>query len=221
MNQSIATPLRARPTRAETNADRATHLLGVPLGVLAAIWLVGATWPTRNTLLIATIAVYAVGLVAMLSASAAYNLMRPGRAKELLRRLDHSTIYIMIAGTYTPLALNALDPPLSVVLCALVWSLAAAGIALKLAFPRRFERVSLALYLAMGWLVLGVIRPLIEHLPAEALALLVAGGVVYTVGALIYTRERWPFHRPIWHVLVLLAAGLHLTALYAAFLPAS
>ncbi|HWJ19530.1 MAG TPA: hemolysin III family protein [Geobacterales bacterium] len=113
---------------------------------------------------------------------------------------------------------NALDPPGSLALCALVWSLAAAGIVLLLAFPRCFARVSLALYLGISWIVLGVIRTLIDRLPIEAVALLVGGGVVYSVGALIHTRERWRFHTPVWHALVLLAAGLHLTALYAAFL---
>jgi hemolysin III len=214
-------PQRGRQMPVETAADRTIHLLGVPLAALAVAWLVARTWHTENAQLIVTMLVYAVGLIGMLSASAAYHLTRPGHAKDVLCRADHSMIFVMIAGTYTPLAVNALDPPWSMALCALVWSLSAAGIVLLLVFPRCFARVSLALYLGISWIILGVIRTLIDRLPIEAVALLVGGGVVYSVGALIHTRERWRFHTPVWHALVLLAARLHLTALYAAFLPAT
>ena len=96
-------------------------------------------------------------------------------------------IFVMIAGTYTPFALNVLAPPGGVALCAAIWALAAAGIAMKLVFPRRFERLSLALYLGMGWAVLVMIGPLVERLPGLSLDLLLGGGVVYSAGAVIYT----------------------------------
>lgn len=205
-------------SRAERRLDNAVHLIGVPAGVAAAAWLLTEICRTTNSArLIASMSVYALGLIGMLGASAAYHLTRPGRAKELLRRADHAMIYVMIAGSYTPFALNVLEPPDGELLCAFIWSLAAVGITLKLVFPRRLEGLSLGLYLGMGWAVLFMIRPLIERLPSLSLDLLVGGGLVYSVGALIYTRRNLRFHTAVWHTLVLVAAGLHVTALHAAF----
>ncbi len=205
---------------AERRFDQIVHLIGVPAGMIAASWLLVEVCRTASPPLIASMAVYAVGLIGMLSASAAYNLAPPGRTKEGLRRADHAMIFVMIAGSYTPFAMNALPPPEGVLLCVFIWTVAVAGIGLQLIFPRRFERVSLALYLGMGWAIVLVIRPLVEHLPPESLALLVAGGLVYSLGALVHTRDRLKFHNAIWHVLVLVAAGLHVVALYSAFLSA-
>ena len=206
-------------TRAERGLDVAVHVVGPPAAVVAAGWLLADVWRAASTGLIASLAVYAVGLIGMLGTSAAYHLTRPSRAKELLRRADHAMIYVMIAGTYTPFALNVLLPPGGVALCATVWALAAVGIALKLIYPRRFERLSLALYLCMGWAVLSMIGPLVRLLPAASLQLLVGGGVVYSLGAVIYTRRGLRYHTPVWHTLVLVAVGLHVAALHVAFVP--
>ena len=207
-------------SRAERALDKAVHLVGVPAGVIAASWLLAEVCRTASGALIASMSVYAAGLIGMLVASAAYHLTQPGRAKEMLRRADHAMIFVMIAGSYTPFAINVLAPPGGVVLCAMIWMLAAIGITLNLALPHRFERVSLGLYLGMGWAILFMIRPLIERLPPESLGLLIGGGLVYSVGALIYTRHGLKYHTAIWHMLVLVAAGLHVSALYAAFLAA-
>jgi hemolysin III len=204
-------------SRAERRLDTAVHLIGLPVGAMAAAWVMALACASANARLIAAMAVYAVGLVGMLGTSAAYHLTPPGRAKELLRRADHAVIFVMIAGTYTPLALNVLAPPGGTALCAVIWALAAVGITLKLAFPRRFERLSLALYLGMGWAVLAMIGQLIERLPRLSLDLLVGGGVVYSLGALIYTRHRLKYHTVYWHALVLTAVCLHATAMHAAF----
>lgn len=205
---------------AERRLDYTVHLIGVPAGVVAAAWLLAEVCRTASLQLIASMSVYSAGLIGMLAASAAYHLARPGRAKELLRRADHAMIYVMIAGSYTPFALNVLQPPGGVALCVFIWTLAVVGIALKLAFPRRFERLSLALYLGMGWAIVVMIRPLIDRLPAASLVLLVGGGLVYSLGAVIYTRDRLKYHTAVWHALVLVAAALHVTALYTAFLAA-
>ena len=202
---------------AERRLDAAVHLIGVPVGAMAAAWLLALASATANPRLIASMVVYAIGLVGMLGTSAAYHLSPPSPAKELLRRADHAVIFVMIAGTYTPLALNVLAPPGGVDLCAAIWALAGIGITIKLAFPRRFERLSLALYLGMGWAVLAMIGQLIERLPTLSLALLLGGGVVYSAGAAIYTRRRLKYHTVCWHALVLTAACLHATALHAAF----
>jgi hemolysin III len=148
----------------------------------------------------------------MLAASAAYNLVAPGHAKALLRRLDHAMIFVMIAGSYTPFALCALPPSLGYPLLVAAWTVAAVGVGLRMAVGNRYRAGFVALYLVHGWMVVAVLRSVAASVQPGALALLVAGGVVYSVGALIMTRERWPFHNAIWHAMVLLAAGLHLGA---------
>jgi hemolysin III len=208
-----------RYTRAEIAADGVIHVFGLAAGIVAASWLVIAVSRTDSARLIAATGVYAAGLIGVLSSSAAYHLTRPGLAKAVLRHIDLAMIFVMIAGSYTPFALNALPLGAGVVLCVVVWSLAAGGIALKLLSPRLFERYSLPLYLGMGWLVLGALPSLMARLPDNAMVLLAAGGVVYSLGAVVHTRERMPFHNAIWHALVLVGAGLHLASLAATFLP--
>ena len=204
-------------TAAETAADRIVHLIGVPAGIAAACWLVAHVGATGSATLTISLLVYGCGLVGMLAVSAAYNLSRPGRRKELLRRADHAMIYAMIAGSYTPFAANVLRGRDGLLLGGAVWLLAAIGIGVKLVFPRRFEGLLLALYLGMGWLVLSLIRTLMTLLPREVFFLLVLGGVAYTFGALLHSLRRVRFHNVAWHVLVLVGAGLHVAAIALQF----
>jgi hemolysin III len=176
----------------------------------------GATGDQR---LIATLTLYGVALVTTLALSAAYNLTIPGSLKEKLRRYDRSMIFAMIAASYTPYALNALEPGTGVAVCVIAWVLAAVGISVELTFPRRFEREILALYLCNSWMLLGLFPTFLARLPAEALTLLLTGGVVLSAGAYIQSRHDMPYHNAIWHLLVLIGAGLHVHALRAAFLP--
>ena len=205
-------------TPAERRLDYAVHTVGVSLATAAGAWLLAGVSHLGGTLLTLTMIVYVVGLVGVLSVSAAYHFARPGRRKEMLRCADRSMIFVMIAGTYTPFALNALPAATGAVLCGAIWALAAVGVVLTLAVPRRFERLSLALYLVMGWAVVTVLPSLIARLPGAAVWLLFAGGLAYTVGTLVYTRHRLRFHTVIWHLLVLLGAGLHVGAVKLAFL---
>ncbi len=193
------------------------HLFGLPAGVVAAAWLILTVGLPATAKVNATLLVYSAGLVGMLGASAAYHLTRPGQVKERLRRLDHAMIFVMIAGTYTPFALNVLPGRQGIPLCAAAWAVAAAGIALKLLFPRRLERLSLVVYLGMGWMVLSVLPSLIARASPDALLLLVLGGVTYSVGSVIHSLRRVRFQNAIWHMLVLLGAGLHLAALSRQF----
>jgi hemolysin III len=150
-------------------------------------------------------------------ASAAYNLAPNGTLKDILRRFDHSAIFVMIAATYTPFAAARRGYPVGDVILALVWSAAAVGIALKMLFPRRFEKVSIALYLAMGWLIVTAIKPLAASVAAIDFWLLIAGGLIYSAGVAFYLIERIPFHKAIWHGFVLAAAVLHFAAIAMEF----
>ena len=208
------------PTYTETELllDRCVHLIGVPAAMVTAVIMVRRADATGNERLLETLALYGVALVTTLGLSAAYNLTMPGPRKEALRRADRAMIFAMIAASYTPYALNALEPGDGVALCSVAWLLAGIGIGLELNFPRRFERAVMALYLLSGWLVLGLLPTFIDHLPAAALTLLLVGGVVLSAGAYIHSRHDMPYHNAVWHLLVLFGAGLHVHALFAAFL---
>ena len=200
-------------TNAERAADRVIHFIGVPLGVAAGLLLMAQAVIHGGAVLVASIAIYVFGLIGMLGSSAAYQLSPPGRRKEKLRRLDRAMIFVMIAGTYTPLSANVLYGRGGVWLCAVLWALAAVGIFITLRFPRRFENAMLALYLAMGWMVLLLIRDCFALLCAAVMALIFTGGAAYTVGAVIQSFPRLKFHNPIWHGLILIAASCQYTAI--------
>jgi hemolysin III len=200
-------------SNAERAADLVVHCIGVPLGLAAAVLLmVRAAWQGPRELA-AAVAVYAFGLVGMLGASAAYQLTRPGLLKERLRRLDRAMIFVMIAGTYTPISATVLYRAGGLWLCALLWALAAAGIFLTLRYPRRFERATLVLYLAMGWMLVVLMKDCFALLSGTVITLIIAGGLAYTVGAVIQAQPRIKFHNPIWHALILLAASLQYAAI--------
>ncbi len=198
-------------SRAERIADAIVHVIGVPLGLFAAASLLHRA-AGQGVLVFIVVAVYAAGLVGMLGASAAYQLCPAGTLKEQLRRLDRAMIFVMIAGTYTPISIVVLYGSFGLELCALLWAMAAIGIFLTLRYPRRFERSMLALYLAMGWMLILLIRYCFSLLGPYVLLLIVAGGLAYTIGAVIQ-GSRLKFHNPIWHLLVLIAASLQYAAI--------
>ena len=199
-------------TAAESAADRIVHLVGLAAAAVAIGWLLGRIVPGATIKQLVAVSIYCVGLVSMLAASAVYNLVSPSRLKAVLRRLDHSMIFVMIAGSYTPFTMGVLRPQLGIPLCAVVWGLAAIGIALKLLRPCRGELASLGLYLGMGWLVLGILHPLLTVLPGAVLLLLLVGGLIYSLGAFVHARARIPFHNALWHAMVVTAAALHFAA---------
>ncbi|MDP2621959.1 MAG: hemolysin III family protein [Hyphomicrobiales bacterium] len=201
----------------ERVADGCMHLLGVTASLAAAVTLMIVAGQMLPALSLVPLAVYGAGLVAMFACSAAYHLIRKGKAKELFRRLDHAAIFVMIAGTYTPFALLNMGGAWGIGLLSAVWAIALFGAAAKLFLPRAFERISLALYLAQGWAVLVTLKPLAAAVPTLALVLIVVGGVLYTLGVLFHLWRRLPYHNAIWHGFVLIAAGVH----YAAILDAT
>ncbi len=160
----------------------------------------------------AAISVYAMGFIAMFAFSTAYNFARP-KWQGFLYRLDHVGIFLMIAASYTPFTTQLLHGAWSWGMTVAVWSLAGLGILSKLFLPAAKDAVTIALYLALGWIVLVAIKPLVEAAPLATLVLLAAGGVVYSVGALLFMVERLKFRRAIWHGHVLAGAAAHYAAI--------
>jgi hemolysin III len=152
---------------------------------------------------------YAAGLLAMLGCSALYNLAGEARRRALLRRLDHSAIFGMIAGTYTPVAGIGIGGVWGWGLLGAVWTGAAGGAALKLLAPARFERASILAYLALGWAGVVALDPLRAALPVRDLLLLAGGGALYSLGVLVHLATRLRYHNVLWHAFVVAAAACH------------
>jgi hemolysin III len=149
----------------------------------------------------------------MLVLSATYNLWPVSPAKWLLRRFDHSAIYLLIAATYTPLIMELKDSTFAIALLIGVWCVAIVGIVLKLARPGRYDRVAVGLYLALGWSGVMLYDPVVKALPGLALGFVVAGGALYSLGVIFHAWQRLRFQNAIWHGFVLLGAACHYTAI--------
>ena len=199
----------------ERVADGCIHVVGVTASViaLAALLFVGAK--AEATLWVVALAIYGLALVSMFSCSAGYHLIARPKPKEVFRRLDHASIFLLIAGTYTPFVLIKMNDPWGLTLLAVVWTMAAVGIAIKLFAPRFLEGLSTAIYLMQGWAVLAAWQPLVASVPGTAVALLMIGGALYTVGVVFHLWERLPYQNAIWHGFVLTAASVHYAAVIA------
>ena len=200
-------------------ADAIVHALGVGLGAIGATVLLVAAARTGVTGQFVPVLVYVVGLIAMLGFSAAYNLRearsasRDDRWRDWLRRFDHAAIFVMIAGTYTPLVLLRLPEPWASGLTVAIWTAAVLGIAAKLLRPRGIETVSVVLYLLMGWIGLVAIDPLVASVERGALILVLVGGLVYSGGVVFHLSSRMRYQRALWHASVLIAASIHYVAI--------
>lgn len=196
-------------TRAERAVDGGIHAAGI-IAALAGIVLLGLEmpWPVQWPV-VAALGIYGAGLLAMLLASAAYNAAPDGRAKALLRRLDRAAIFIMIAGTYTPMTVLGLGGGAGLGLLATVWAGALAGVVFSLTAEAWLDRVAIAAYLALGWCGFVLVGQLWAVLTPGAFALLLGGGMLYSLGVVAHQAHRVRFHNAIWHVMVMAGAGCH------------
>jgi hemolysin III len=199
--------------RAELIADGVVHGIGVFCGLVAATVLVVLTAVYATPFEVAVVSVYVVGLLAMLVLSATYNLWPVSRAKWVLRRFDHSAIYVLIAATYTPFITQMKDSVFAIALLTGVWCVAIVGIVIKLVLPGRFDRLAVGLYLAMGWSGFMVYDTVVASLPTLTLWFIAAGGLLYTLGIIFHAWHRLRFQNAIWHSFVLLGAACHYTAI--------
>ncbi len=201
---------RYRPD--EIRADRWVHILGLSIGSLGVLGLLAAALSRGDAWLVLGTGVYALGLLAMLSLSASYNLASPSPFKENIRRFDHAAIFTMIAGTYTPFFLNRVGGAWAAGMLSFVWIVALAGALLAIVAPRRHERLQIVVYLLLGWSVLIARQPLGEHLSESAGHLLLAGGIVYSLGVPVHLWRSLRYSNAVWHALVLIAASCHYVA---------
>ena len=192
----------------EWRVDALVHIVGVTLGVAACIALAIVALPNAGLAVLASLAVYG-----MLGCSAVYNIGGRDQRKTLWRRLDHAAIFVMIAGTYTPFAALAIGGTWGMGLLVFVWTVASAGVVLKLIHPGWRETLSIAAYLLLGWTILVAMDRLSAAVSLPALVLLAAGGILYSIGVLFCQWERLPYRKAIWHGFVLTAATCHYFAI--------
>ncbi|KAB0266969.1 PAQR family membrane homeostasis protein TrhA [Microvirga brassicacearum] len=193
---------------AEVRVDAIVHVAGVGFALAGAVTLLVSafhlSWGEY-----AAVWIYATGLVVVLGVSATYNMWPVSRVKWILRRFDHSAIYLLIAGTYTPFLTRINGGVVSPGLLAGIWTTAGIGMLLKLLMPGRFDRLSILLYLGLGWSGFVFYDAVFAVLPASTMWWLAAGGLLYTIGVVFHIWERLRFQNAIWHAFVLIAAACH------------
>jgi len=200
----------------EIIADAAVHGIAIVAGVIGFAVLfqkIALHGAIADGL---AMAVYAAGFFLLFGFSCAYNVTPPSDAKAILRRLDHASIYLMIGGTYTALLSQARASPGLVALAVAVWVAVVAGVTLKMFLPGRLDRFAVRLYLALGWSAIFAAKPLVDALPLDSLALVLAGGVVYSVGVAFFLWENLKFQTAIWHAFVAVAAACQFVAVFFA-----
>ena len=202
-------------SRNEEVANSLSHILGVIFGLVALVLLLAKAFDNNaDALTIVSMVVYSLSIIVLFLASTLYHSIPNPEIKRILKLFDHCAIYVLIAGSYTPFLLVGLRTPLSVGLMVVIWLLAVCGILYKIVFISRFEKLSLATYLTMGWLSLVVIYQLVITIPLGGVVLLVVGGVIYSLGVIFYALDRIPFNHAIWHGFVLAGCISHFLAIY-------
>jgi hemolysin III len=199
-------------TKREEIVHVLTHWTGSMVVCLGSGCLITLSALTGSGIKIVSMSIYGFSMITLYCASTLYHFVEDENAKKKLKILDHSCIYLLIAGTYTPFLLNNLQGTIGLTLFITVWSMALAGIAAKIFFLHKFRKMSLAVYLAMGWIVVFAIKPLIQSTNATGLIFIALGGFFYSCGVYFYARKDKEFYHGIWHIFVLLGTVMHFFA---------
>lgn len=206
-------------SRREEVANAITHGIGTVLSVAALVLLVvfaslkGTAWH------VVSFSIYGTTMLLLYLNSTLVHSLREGKAKDLFEFFDHSSIYLFIAGTYTPFLLVAIRGPLGWSLFGIVWGVALFGVAFKAFFVKKFLFMSTIFYIAMGWLIVIAWNPLSAAVAGGGMALLMTGGILYTLGTVFYVWRGFPFHHAVWHVFVLAGSVTHFFAVLIYLLP--
>ena len=196
-----------------------SHAVGLVLSIVALLLMLIRASESGNTLHIVSAAIFGASLIALYAASTLYHSAKDPKVRSRLRINDHATIYILIAGTYTPFTLITLNGWVGWTIFSVSWGMAIAGVVLKLFFTGKYNALSTLMYIFMGWIIIFAVKPLINSLSSEGLYWLVAGGVAYTTGAVIYSIKKIKFNHAIFHLFVLLGSTCHFISVYFYVLP--
>lgn len=202
-----------KQTLREEFANSITHLIGILFSVVAISLLVTFSVLNGTAIHVFSCSIFGGSILLLYTFSTLYHAIQSDTIKPLLRTFDHSSIYFLIAGTYTPFLLIGVGGSIGWIYFGVIWGLVFLGVAFKVFFTHRFKVLSLVLYLGMGWLAVFLIEPLVEKLSVAALSLIAAGGISYTLGIIFYTNKKMPFAHAIWHLFVLSGTVLHFIAI--------
>ncbi|KAB2879181.1 hemolysin III family protein [bacterium] len=206
-------------TIGEEIANSITHGIGAALSIAGLVILVVMAALHGDAWHIVSCSIYGASMIMLYTASTLYHTFQSPKVKHAMRILDHSSIYLLIAGTYTPFTLISLRGPWGWSLFGVIWGLALTGIIFKLYFTGRFNKASTIIYVLMGWIAVIAIKPMIDIIPIGGLALLFGGGLSYTLGVIFYVWKKLPYHHAVWHLFVLGGTILHFFAILFFVLP--
>ncbi len=201
-------------SRNEEIANTLSHAIGAVLAIIACYTLIATAINEAHFGKIISYSIYGASLFLLFSASTFYHATQNADKKKLFKLLDHCAIYLLIAGTYTPLMVVSLNDKLGMIMLSIIWGLAILGIFFKLKFGHRYKKISLATYLGMGLISITIIEQLQEKLASQALTLLAIGGAIYCLGVIFYVQKRIVFNHAIWHLFVLGGASCHFFMIY-------
>jgi len=196
-----------------------SHAFGLLLSIVALILLILKSLKHQDKVYLITSIIYGLSLIILYAASTFYHASKIPEIRYKLNIFDHASIYVLIAGTYTPFSLITLDGWVGWTIFGVSWGLAFIGIILKLFFTGKYDKISTIAYILMGWLIVFAIKPLIDNLSSQGLIWLFAGGLFYTFGAFLYSREKIKYNHAIFHIFVLLGSFTHFMAVYYHVLP--
>ncbi len=215
----MSQPQVLRYSKAEEIANSVTHGVGAALGIAALTLLIIFSLRYGTASHVISSIVYGSSLIILYSASTLYHAIPYPKAKDILQKVDHSSIFLLIAGTYTPFTLVSIRGPWGWTIFGLIWGLATFGIALEIFSKKKFKKLSIGLYLGMGWLAIVAIKPMLENVETGGLILLLAGGLFYSLGVIFYVWKKLPFNHAIWHLFVLAGSILQFFSVFFYVLP--
>ena len=206
-------------TPIEEKTNIISHAIGFVLSIIALVLLVTYATLHGNILHIISFSIFGASLIILFAASTCYHSAKKPELRNRLRIIDHASIYVLIAGTYTPFTLITLNGPIGWSILGTAWGLALTGIILKLFLTGKYKLISTLMYIFMGWIIVFAIKPVINNLSSEGLFWLVAGGMAYTIGAILYSIKKIKFNHAIFHVFVLLGSACHFVSVFFYVLP--
>ncbi|MBV4418235.1 hemolysin III family protein [Clostridium tyrobutyricum] len=196
-------------TRKEEIANVITHAVGTILSVAALVLLIAFAHHKGDKWYVISYTIYGISLLILYLESTLYHSMINIKIKKLFRIFDHASIYLLIAGTYTPFTLTVLRPTIGWYIFGIIWALAIIGIIMKVFWTGKFNVLSTVIYIVMGWLIVFAMKRLLMLLPTAGIVLLFAGGIIYTGGAMLYLSDRIPYNHAIWHLFVMGGSVCH------------
>ncbi|MCY0893591.1 MAG: hemolysin III family protein [Acidibacillus sp.] len=201
-------------TRKQELGNAVSHGLGIAFSVVALLMLIYSTVVQGNMLHIVSGIIFGATMLLLYSCSTLLHSLPPGRAKDVFEVLDHSAIYLFIAGSYTPLLLIIVGGRESWILLSIIWIIAIGGIVFKAFFVKEYMLLSTIGYILLGWMAVFMIHPMLLKLPIPGLILLVAGGLFYTIGTVFYIWRKFTYHHTVWHLFVLAGSICHFILIY-------